>query len=104
MGTYLGATPELAVCDVISGFESANTLESLENLMFNFMRFDEESIIDLGFDRTSVYAETYRSANVRLLERFLRRRPGQERSGTPSSEASREIDSQAPDTEAYGKE
>lgn len=67
------ATPERAVCDIIIRFEDAETLASLEDLMFDFMRFDECDIIDLRVDRISAYAEFYRCANVRLLERFLRK-------------------------------
>ena len=72
--TYQIATPEKAICDKLYTLSPLNNYYNLENMLFNDLRIDIDEFNKLDIDKIEKLSKLYRSSNVRLLARFLRRK------------------------------
>ena len=65
------ATKEKAVCDKLYKMPPATSLKSFKEMMFEFLRMDEDEIFNLNRETVESYCEVYRCTNVRNLHRLL---------------------------------
>lgn len=69
--TYLCATPEKAVCDMLTELPEMENPTDFEYLMYEDMRFDEESIDALNIEIVKQFSEVSDCKNVRYLLEYL---------------------------------
>lgn len=71
--SYQIATPEKALCDKLYTISPVNNLTELKELLFNDLRIDEEEFTKLDRDMLATIAPLYRSKNLNLLAKLIRR-------------------------------
>lgn len=71
--SYQIATPEKALCDKLYTLAPLNNYTNLENMLFNDLRIDEEVFNKLNIDKIERLNNLYRSTNIDLLARYMRR-------------------------------
>ena len=72
--TYMMATREKALCDKLYELPLIKTQKELEEVLFNDMRIDETEYEKLNRQDIYFIAPKYHSNNVKLLEKYLRRK------------------------------
>lgn len=68
---YRMASKEKAVCDKLYQIPSIRTLNDIDALMFDDLRFDEEEITSMDMDLVADLAGRYHSTTVSTMARFL---------------------------------
>lgn len=71
--SYQIATPEKALCDKLYTLSPINNYSSLENMLFNDLRIDEEEFRKLDSNKVEKLSNLYHSTNVNLLAKYMRR-------------------------------
>ena len=71
--SYQIATPEKALCDKLYTLSPINNYSSLENMLFNDLRIDEEEFKKLDSNKVEMLSNLYHSTNVNLLAKYMRR-------------------------------
>jgi len=74
-GEYLFqiASPEKALCDQLYTLPPVRNQKELRHLLFDDMRIDTEAYGKLSPDTLMALSEEYRSGNLKLLNKFVRR-------------------------------
>lgn len=70
---YLIATPEKALCDLLSKLPPVDSIRQLRELLFENLRIDEDRFVELNKDDLLFLAAHYPKRNLRLLTRYLER-------------------------------
>ncbi len=70
---YLIATPEKALCDKLYELSPVRNLKELHLLLFDDLRIDPSGFDKLDSNMVGELSEKYRSNNVRLLAKLMRR-------------------------------
>ena len=71
--SYQIASVEKALCDKLYTLHPLNNYSSLENMLFNDLRIDEDEFNKLNINKIQKLENLYHSTNVNLLARYLRR-------------------------------
>lgn len=71
--SYQIATPEKALCDKLYTLSPLNNYLMLENMLFKDLRISEEEFNKLNVDKIEKLSNLYRSTNVNLLAKYMRR-------------------------------
>lgn len=71
--SYQIATPEKALCDKLYTLAPLGNYANLEHMLFSDLRIDEEVFNNLNVDKIERLSELYRSTNIDLLARYMRR-------------------------------
>ena len=69
--TYRLATREKCVCDKLYKMPPMKDTDELCTLMYDDLRFDEDSIRGMDYDDVLILADHYRCRNVRLFSEYL---------------------------------
>lgn len=72
--TFQIATPEKALCDKLYSLSPVQNQEDLRMLLFDNLRIDENEFNKLNKEDIEILAEKYKSKNVTLLSKFIRRK------------------------------
>ena len=72
--SYQIATPEKAICDKLYTLAPLGNYSNLEDMLFNDLRIEEESLNKLNIDKIEKLNNLYHSTNVNLLTKYMRRR------------------------------
>ena len=72
--SYQIATPEKAICDKLYTLSPLGNYSNLEDMLFNDLRIEEESLNKLNIDKIEKLNNLYHSTNVNLLTKYMRRR------------------------------
>lgn len=68
------ATPEKALCDKLYALPPLQNQAQLQELLFDNLRIDLQEFKKLNKEDFSILAEKYKSTNVTLLAKFIRRK------------------------------
>lgn len=68
------ASPEKAICDTIYSVSSVRNLKEIETLLLDDLRIDWDDLEKLNLNTIEEIAPLYRSGNVALLAKFLKRK------------------------------
>lgn len=71
--SYQIATPEKALCDKLYTLSPISNYQSLENMLFNDLRIDEDEFKKLNYSKIEKLSNLYHSTNVNLLAKYMRR-------------------------------
>lgn len=71
--SYQIATPEKALCDKLYSISPVKNLSELRALLFEDLRIDEQEFWKLNMSALNELAPLYRSTNLNLLVKFIRR-------------------------------
>ena len=71
--TFQIATPEKALCDKLYSLSPLQNQSELQSLLFDDLRIDQNEFNKLNKEDIEVLAEKYKSSNVTLLSKFIRR-------------------------------
>lgn len=71
--SFLIAQPEKALCDKIHTISPATSLQAFETLLFDDLRIDRDTFLQLDRGKLRQIAALYQTGNHRLLTRYLRR-------------------------------
>ena len=71
--SYLFASKEKAICDILYTYEPCANLKELKSLLFDFLRIDEISFNELDFKLMIDLAVYYKTKNHKLLITFLKK-------------------------------
>jgi predicted transcriptional regulator of viral defense system len=69
---YLIATPEKALCDELSVAGTIRSVHAMEQLLFDNLRIDRESLLKMDPEVIGTLAPLYKSTAVESFDRFLR--------------------------------
>ncbi len=69
--SYRIASAEKAVCDKLYKMPPTRSVEGLREMMFDDLRFDADTVEALDPPTIVMYADLYRSTNIRTLVQFL---------------------------------
>ncbi len=69
--SYLIASPEKALCDMLYIKPPAKSLGALKEMLFADLRLDEETFASLQQEKLLSLTELYHSQNVKLLARLV---------------------------------
>lgn len=72
--SYQIATPEKAICDKLYTLSPLGNYSNLEDMLFNDLRIEDESLNKLNIDKIEKLNNLYHSTNVNLLTKYMRRR------------------------------
>lgn len=72
--SYLIADAEKAICDKLYTLSPASNIKELEYILFNDLRIEEDEFYKLDKEKMSRFAKLYRSTNLDLLVKLLRRK------------------------------
>ena len=67
------ASKEKALCDKLYKRKPISNLKEMENVLFDDLRIDEDILATFDMEEMKFYSENYKSTNVMLLYKFLRR-------------------------------
>jgi len=70
---YFIATPEKALCDKLYSLHPVKNQKELTELLFADLRIDEDELSKLNLETIEGLSELYKSSNVKLLAKFLKR-------------------------------
>lgn len=70
---YHIATPEKALCDKLYSLSPVRSLKDIKNLLFKDLRIDADGFKNLNFREITEIAPLYRSTNLNLLVKLLRK-------------------------------
>lgn len=70
---YLMASPEKALCDLLSKLPPVDSVKELEELLFENLRIDEDRFFELNRSDLVFLAKRYPKRNLRFLQRYLER-------------------------------
>ena len=62
------------MCDKLYTLSPLGNYSNLENMLFNDLRIEEESLNKLNIDKIEKLNNLYHSTNVNLLTKYMRRR------------------------------
>jgi predicted transcriptional regulator of viral defense system len=68
---YMIATPEKAICDLLSKRPAVQSVKALKELLFDDLRIDEERFASLNTSDLLFLADRYPKRNLRFLRRYL---------------------------------
>ena len=71
--SYQIASKEKALCDKLYTLNPIKSQKELENILFNDLRIDEEEFKKLNYNSINELAKLYKSTNVKLLAKYMRR-------------------------------
>lgn len=71
--SYQIATPEKALCDKLYTLSPLSNYLTLENMLFNDLRIDEDEFKKLDSNKVEKLSNLYHSTNVSLLAKYMRR-------------------------------
>lgn len=71
--TFQIATPEKALCDKLYSLSPLQNQAELQSLLFDNLRIDENEFNKLNKEDIEILAKKYKSTNVNLLSKFIRR-------------------------------
>lgn len=71
--SYQIATPEKALCDKLYTLSPLSNYSTLENMLFNDLRIDENEFKKLDSNKIEKLGNLYHSTNVSLLAKYMRR-------------------------------
>lgn len=71
--TFQIATPEKALCDKLYSISPLQNQAELQSLLFDDLRIDQNEFCKLNKEDIKVLAEKYKSKNVTLLSKFIKR-------------------------------
>ena len=71
--SYQIASPEKALCDKLYTLSPVNSYVSLEKMLFDDLRIDEEEFRNLDFSKIEKLSGLYNSTNVKLLVKYMGR-------------------------------
>lgn len=69
--SWLIATPEKALCDLLYAKQSVDSTSDLEGLLFNSLRIEEEDFNELDRERLLFLSKRYKSQNLKCLIRYM---------------------------------
>lgn len=69
--SWLIATPEKALCDLLYAKQSVDSTSDLEGLLFGSLRIEEDDFNELDRERLLFLSERYKSHNLKYLRRYL---------------------------------
>lgn len=70
---YWIASPEKALCDKLYSIEPIHSIGELKALLFEDLRIDEDEFAKLDFNKILELAPKYKSTNLKMLTRFVKR-------------------------------
>ncbi len=70
--TYLMATPEKALCDLLYKKAPVYSIKQLKELLFEDLRIDEEEFYRLNFDDMISICDDYKKKNLNFLKKYLK--------------------------------
>ena len=73
--SYLIATREKALCDKLYSLNPLSNQKELKALLFEDLRIDEDEFYKLNVEDIDILAKGYKSRNINLLNKFIRRHP-----------------------------
>lgn len=71
--TYLEATKEKALCDLLYKEKPVYSIKSLKELLFNDLRVDKDEFLKLNFDDILSIALLYRKKNLNILYKYIKK-------------------------------
>ena len=71
--SYQIATPEKALCDKLYTLSQIQNMKELKNVIFDDLRIDIEELSKLNLDEIEEIAKFYKSKNVNLFYKYMRR-------------------------------
>lgn len=71
--SWLIASPEKALCDLLYVKKPVKNFREFEKLMFDSLRLEEEDILELDMDLLLLLAEKYPDRNVKMFGRWLKK-------------------------------
>lgn len=69
--SWLIATPEKALCDLLYVKPSVESTSDLEGILFDSLRIEDDDFNDLDKDRLHFMSQRYKSANLKFLRKYL---------------------------------
>ncbi len=69
--TYMIATPEKALCDLLYKKEPVYSLKQLKKLLFEDLRIDEKEFYNLNFNDIIAICDDYKKKNLNFLKKLL---------------------------------
>jgi hypothetical protein len=69
--SWLIATPEKALCDLLYAKQSIDSISDLEGLLFDSLRIEEDDFNELDKEQLLFLSERYKSQNLKYLRRYV---------------------------------
>lgn len=69
--SWLIATPEKALCDLLYVKQRIDSISDLERFLFDSLRIDDHDLNELDRDRLLFLSERYRCKNMKLLRNYM---------------------------------
>lgn len=69
--SWLIATPEKALCDLLYVKPSVESTSDLEGILFDSLRIEDDDFNDLDKDRLHFISQRYKSTNLKFLRKYL---------------------------------
>lgn len=69
--SWLIATPEKALCDLLYAKQSVDSTSDLEGLLFDSLRIEEDDFNELDRERLLFLSIRYKSQNLKCLRRYM---------------------------------
>jgi len=71
--SFIMASPEKAICDILYTFEPCANQKDLSSLLFDFLRIDLEEFKKLDFELLIELTNYYQTKNLKFLKSYIRR-------------------------------
>lgn len=72
--SYLIASPEKAVCDMLYIQKPVYSMKALEEMLFADLRLDEEAFSQLNYERMEFFCPKYHRITLNVLQKYLRKK------------------------------
>lgn len=69
--SWLIATPEKALCDLLYVKPSVESTSDLEGILFDSLRIEDDDFNELDKDRLHFISQRYKSTNLKFLRRYM---------------------------------
>ena len=79
---YQLASPEKALCDKLYTLKPLNNYANLERMLFSDLRIDYDGFNKLNVEKIEKLSNLYRSTNIYLLARYMKRRNNEQHNWT----------------------
>lgn len=71
--SFIMASPEKAICDILYTYEPCANQKELLTLMFDFLRIEQEEFMKLDLGLLVELTDYYQTKNSKLLKRYVRK-------------------------------
>ena len=72
--SWLIATPEKAICDLLCAKQSVDSISDFEGLLFDSLRIEEDDFNELDGERLLFLSKRYKSQNLKCLRRYMEKK------------------------------